>query len=264
MMPRVYDMSKIDWPEDADEDYWPTPKPSDFEYMTPNEMGGRREPVRFSIADGRAEGTDALTKWLEEHDRSASKPSAGTIGWLLGKLGIGGTGRAENSPAESAADWHRQEDAREAEWAIKILTHVLPLLTDKLGAVRLYGRYDGGNDEGFAWLSHIEIRDGHKMNRDEVVAALTAAGAIDQLKSADLIREPTAGSPEWLTEARQLGDLIDLEFTGLFATWLLGRSYGTGEYMMYGAFTVDFDAQSITEDPNPDPVVRNIYLDLNG
>ena len=45
-----------------------------------------------------------------------------------------------------------------------------------------------------------------------------------------------------------------------WASLLLGESYGTGEYSMYGAFVVDLDKCTITDDPNADPVVQNIDI----
>ena len=41
---------------------------------------------------------------------------------------------------------------------------------------------------------------------------------------------------------------------------LLGVSYGTGEYSMYGAFTVDLATCTITDDRETDPVVQNIRI----
>jgi hypothetical protein len=41
---------------------------------------------------------------------------------------------------------------------------------------------------------------------------------------------------------------------------LLGKSYGTGNYSMYGAFTVDLETCMITDDPNAVPVVRDIEI----
>jgi hypothetical protein len=45
-----------------------------------------------------------------------------------------------------------------------------------------------------------------------------------------------------------------------WATMLLGSGYGTGEYSMYGAFTVDLEACTISDDPDADPVVQNIEI----
>jgi hypothetical protein len=45
-----------------------------------------------------------------------------------------------------------------------------------------------------------------------------------------------------------------------WAAMLLGDSYGTGEYSMYGAFTVDLEACTIADDPHADPIVENISI----
>ena len=49
-------------------------------------------------------------------------------------------------------------------------TTCCPFLSDDLDVVRIYGRYDGGNDEGFAWLDHAITRDGRKLSRDDISA----------------------------------------------------------------------------------------------
>jgi hypothetical protein len=45
-----------------------------------------------------------------------------------------------------------------------------------------------------------------------------------------------------------------------WASMLLGEGFGTGEYSMYGAFTVDLETCAITDNRNADPIVENIQI----
>lgn len=111
----------------------------------------------------------------------------------------------------------------------------------RMGAVRAYLRYDGGNDEGFAWFDHCVMGDGSTRSAEEVATTLKAAG----------ITPPHAG---WV--AKPLGYMLEL-MASEWSCALLGR-YGTGPYVMYGAFSVDLETGVVTDDPNPAPVVKSI------
>src|SRR5262245_6071452 len=117
-MPFVHDETKIKWPDDGSEP--PPPRPDQFVYLAPPELGGAREPVRFSIV------------W----------PDAATD---------------ENDPSK--------------KWPHQFLAIVVRALQE-IGGQRAYCRYDGGHDEGFAWLDSIELRDGARIDTDEVVQQL--------------------------------------------------------------------------------------------
>jgi hypothetical protein len=45
-----------------------------------------------------------------------------------------------------------------------------------------------------------------------------------------------------------------------WASMLRGDGFGTGEYSMYGAFTVDLETCAIIDDRNADPIVENIRI----
>jgi hypothetical protein len=59
---------------------------------------------------------------------------------------------------------------------------------------------------------------------------------------------------------RQKLDHILQDLCNEWASMLLGDSYGTGEYSMYGAFAVDLEACTITDDRAADPIVENIQI----
>jgi hypothetical protein len=57
-----------------------------------------------------------------------------------------------------------------------------------------------------------------------------------------------------------LKDIVEDWLCSEWASMLLGDSYGTGEYSMYGAFTVDLVGCTITDDRDAEPVVQNIEI----
>lgn len=125
----------------------------------------------------------------------------------------------------------------------------------EIGGWRAYCRYDGGHDEGFAWLDSIELRDGARIDTDEVVQQLCDIQVLDRLRAADLFN-----SSEGVSDQEQLSNHILHWLCNDWAGMLLGGSYGTGEYSMFGAFTVDLAACTIADDPHADPVVENITI----
>lgn len=97
-----------------------------------------------------------------------------------------------------------------------------------LGAVRAYIRYDGGNDQGFAYLDHCVFKDG---------SVRDARGLASDLKANGAAAFPDPGT---------LADDVACQW----AARLLGEGFGTGEYQMYGAFWIDLDSGLLTDDPD--------------
>lgn len=116
----------------------------------------------------------------------------------------------------------------------------------KLGAVKAYIRYDGGNDEGFAWFSHCEMRDGTTLDAD----------AVGRMIDASSITPPSGFYPRM-----SMGQLLEEVVAQSWAATLLGEGFGTGEYVMYGGFSVDLATGVVTDDMNPAPIVRNIQFE---
>jgi hypothetical protein len=112
----------------------------------------------------------------------------------------------------------------------------------KAGVRRAYCRYDGGHDEGFAWPDYFEMQDGGRISPRDLAGRLRGAGLTD---SAAGITNRHAFVETDLDALRRL--------CFEWASLLLGHGYGTGEYSMYGAFTVDLDACTITDDRIADP-----------
>jgi hypothetical protein len=209
-MPFLFDESELDLPEEEWETF--APKAAEFEYLDADDYRATRGPVRFALP-----GTPADTP-------VESTEHPGLLGRLLGHKSRPGSGRDE--PEELGE-----------------LVAVLVPAMRALGIVSVYCRYDGGNDEGFAWIDSATLVDGSVIDEPTLRAGLVAAGAHVQLAEAD-------------TVYALRHDLADA-----WASLLLGRGYGTGEYVMYGAFTADLLTGELTDDPAATAVVENIAID---
>ena len=144
----------------------------------------------------------------------------------------------------------------EEERTQRLLSIMVPALRE-VGVRRLYCRYDGGNDEGFAWLDRAETRDGRRLNIDRLIRKLSGARIMGKLCAAGM-----AGGGLGLTDRRQLRAIIRDWLVREWAGMLLGHGFGTGEYSMYGAFTVDLEACTITDDPGAEAIVENIRIQM--
>jgi hypothetical protein len=125
----------------------------------------------------------------------------------------------------------------------------------KLGVRRVYCRYDGGHDEGFSRLDRAEMADGAPLDADALFRRLHDAGLLDQVYAAKMMRPSIHFS-----DRQQLALFLDSYLVGEWASMLLCHGYGTGEYSMYGAFTVDLEACTITDDRIAEPIVKNIRI----
>jgi hypothetical protein len=221
-MPYVYDETEIEWPEDDGEWEPPPPRPDQFVYYAPADFLGSPEPVHFSVAE---------------------PPQAVEL-----------APAAPGEPPLSAEEQRRQREKARQERMQRAFALGVSALR-KAGAQRLYCRYDGGNDEGFSWLDRAEMTDGARLDASALSGRLADAGLLDKIYATGMMRPSDHESGR-----QQLGFFLDCELIYEWATMLLGSSYGTGEYSMYGAFTVDLEACTITDDRNADPVVENIEI----
>jgi hypothetical protein len=93
------------------------------------------------------------------------------------------------------------------------------------------------------------MQDGQRVRADELIQRLRASQLLQKLQDARAMPYGSAdlkGICDWLSNE--------------WASKLLSDSYGTGEYLMYGAFIVDLEACTITDDPKADPIVQNIEI----
>jgi hypothetical protein len=230
-MPYVYDETEIEWPEDDGEWEPPPPRPDQFVYYAPADFLGSPEPVHFSVAE---------------------PPQAVEL-----------APAAPGEPPLSAEEQRRQREKARQERMQRAFALGVSALR-KAGVQRLYCRYDGGNDEGFSWLDRAEMTDGARLDAGAISGRLAEAGLLDRIFAAGIMHPSTHIArrfPDPEQQVReQLREFLDLSLVNEWATMLLGSSYGTGEYSMYGAFTVDLEACTITDDRNADPVVENIEI----
>jgi hypothetical protein len=247
-MPFVYDETTIEWPADDDDFEPPPPRADQFVYIPPPEFGGAPEPVRFSLAprpdEPESDARPARSIWdrLQNWWRASQKD-----------------GRRRE--IERAVEKQQRKHLRRRQ---RFFAAVIPAL-QKTGARRMCCRYDGGNDEGFVWLDCMEMRDGERIVAAAVPRRLLDVRFPDQLRAARVLRR---SNMIYETPSFDIGSLPDRQkldqilqaLCNEWASMLLGDSYGTGEYSMYGAFVVDLEACTITDDRAADPIVENIQI----
>jgi len=176
-----------------------------------------------------------------------------------------GGGRAPvrfDVPTEGPHEQNREHAKPEWEqcWE-RTRSIVIPAL-QQIGGRRIYCRYDGGNDEGFAWFDSLALQDGQRIDLDAVAQRLHDAQVHAVLRSARVeLKDPFSRTASGsLLERGALKYFVEM-LCDDWATTLLGRSFGTGEFWMFGAFTVDLATCTVTDDPRADPVVQNIIID---
>jgi hypothetical protein len=260
-MPFIYDETQVEWPDDDTEPA--PPRPDQFVYIPPPQFGGAREPVRFDVSS-----FNAPAQLSEPEQPSQSHPAAPTeptqeqkrsiLERLLGQsLPLGALPRSRSSQDENR-ERAKQEQAQRWE---RLLSIMVPALR-QIGGRRVYCRYDGGHDEGWAWFDSLELQDGERLNLDALGQRLHDIQVHTKLHSAsfklhDHYSIRTGGRP---SDQGALKSVVNDWLCHEWASMLLGRSFGTGEYSMYGAFTVDLETCTVTDDPGADPVVENIRI----
>ena len=144
-MPRVYSIEMLgEEPTDEmldDENFDPyLAAPEAFQYLPAPDLGGPKGPVRVAVHPSQAGTIDNGPTVYERY-----------------------TGKKER-----VDEWAVKAEAEAAGFAAAMIT---------LGAVRAYMRYDGGNDEGFAWFDHAVMKDGSTRDADRLAQDLESAGS---------------------------------------------------------------------------------------
>jgi hypothetical protein len=256
-MPFIYDETQVEWPDDDTE---PAPPRADqFIYIPPAQFGGAREPVLFIVPS-----LSAAAQPAEPEQPSQVRPLAPTepheeqrrsiLERLLGRPVPAGALQKLDEDRERA----KQEQAQRWE---RLLSIMIPALR-QIGGRRVYCRYDGGNDEGFAWFDSLELQDGERVDLDALGQRLHDIEVQTRLRSAgfelhDFYSMRTGAHP---SDQGALKGVVEDWLCHEWASMLLGRSFGTGEYSMYGALTVDLETCTITDDPGAGPIVENIRI----
>ena len=235
----------------SDDDFeQPPPRPDQFVYVAPPDFGGAPEPVRFSVA-AEPEGPET---------GSNGPPTRGLWNRLLGWWR---PSEEEERRQEIRHELERREQ-KQLRRRQRFFAAMIPELR-KTGVRRVYCRYDGGNDEGFAWLDSVEMQDGERIAAAALPPRLRDARFFDRLRAARVLRQSNMiyDNPRFdigsLPDPQKL-DHIFRDLCNEWATMLVGEGFGTGEYSMYGAFTVDLETRAITDDRSADPIVENIRI----
>jgi hypothetical protein len=102
-------------------------------------------------------------------------------------------------------------------------------------------------------VDHAELGSGEKLDMAALAKRLIANGVS--------ARKQMPWQKDWSDE-RVIQEMLDFPLAVNWAAALLGgRSFGTGNYSMYGAFVVDLVAETITDDPKANPIVRHVEID---
>jgi hypothetical protein len=260
-MPYYFGEGDRGWDELVQDDeageYRP-PKVCHFRYLAPPDVGGAREPVRFSdqppppLSDAAPARRSLLDRLLR---RGPPLPA-----WERSMQHMERMARRQGNDAQAqsyaAMRERRRQAAEEQERRGQQLLALCVAALREIGARRAYCRYDGGNDEGFAWLDHVELRSGERLAPDEAARRLAATRLTERLAEVQLwhLRDGEAG-------ANTLRDVLHSSLATDWAAKLLGEGYGTGPFYLYGAFTADLDSCIVVDDRNADPVVENIEIE---
>ena len=224
-MPFVYSEEDLEWPEDAADDYEPPPpRPEQFVYLAPPDFGGAREPVRFSDSASAKRASTGPSLPLKTR----------LLMWVLGK----------SLPGAGDFLAQRKRQAQEAALRRQRLFSVMVPALRQLGGRQVHCVYDGGHDEGFAWFGSLETAAG-RLALDELCSRLAGTGLIEKLQQAEWLHQ----SPDHpRDESEVLRDALEYSLPEEWAVLLLSEGFGTGEYSMYGAFTVDLEGLTIRDD----------------
>lgn len=134
------------------------------------------------------------------------------------------------------------------------LRPVARLMLDKLraiGATRFYVRYDGGHDSGFAHSDRL-LFGNEERNLVDVLREVGTGDLRERIRS-EARDENRWGDPLGVYANASPIKAAHYAFDELavqLAVHLLGHSYGTGMYDLYGAFTADLETCQLIDDPN--------------
>ncbi len=205
------------------------PRLSAFSYVPSTAIDGPPPPVRFS---------------LDRHQPPPPVPAAKPS--LLGRL----------------FGWKRApEEPKLANGPSDYLQLILPKL-QALKIAKAYCHYDGGHDEGFAWLDYVETRGGERIELNSLVELLESDGIAQVVHAHYKAGQSPNIEVADIPPKELLHEVVRDELACFGAELLLGERYGTGEYWMYGAFIMDFETGVITDDPKAEPVLDNIANEI--
>ena len=109
----------------------------------------------------------------------------------------------------------------------------------------------------FPGWDHYVTQEGDRIEVEAIATQLHENGLYDKLEAAGFKHHARAE-----TNASKKSALQEIVSTQLVEEWawvLLG-SFGGGEYVMYGAFTVDLEECTVADDPRAAPLVQHYEI----
>jgi hypothetical protein len=154
----------------------------------------------------------------------------------------------ENTPEDGPQQSDYQYEPAKARFKPEKLSPTSRLFLETLraiGGTHFRVTYDGGNDEGWAHPDHIKVGD-KQIPADSLLTQLVNSSLILQIRD---LNKGQKRDPYVKANDKQVADWALEAFVYEIATALLGEGFGTGEYMLYGAFTVNLLTGEIVDDP---------------
>jgi hypothetical protein len=119
----------------------------------------------------------------------------------------------------------------------------------EVGVPQIRCLYDGGGDEGFAHFEAAQF-NGETLNVNDVASQFSEGPLGERLEPPNAFYPPAY--LDHLSRQERVKYRLD-ELADALASKLLGRSFGTGEGSMYGAFHVDMNSGEIVDEPTAAP-----------
>ena len=164
-------------------------------------------------------------------------------------------GELISKPNAMVVPHNRRQSGAETENLFALL---LPCLRS-IGTEKIYCRADGGNDEGFSWVSHAVVKGGEHVEVDQLCVKLASSAMFTPE-----VRSKLVWQGETRSDTAIIQDTLEIDLCSeTWGIWLLGDGFGTGEYSFYCAYIVDLVNGTIDEDPDAEPVVQNIEIASN-
>lgn len=244
-MPFIQHEAYVEWLREEGSEP-PQPRDDGFFYVPAAQISARFSILPFSAADEPEPPLAVeLVKPVQVERRS-----------ILDRLfGRRRSEEREQQQHKRILDSMHQQRLQQKQRGQQLFAVLVPALRS-LGVRWAYCRYDGGSDEGFSWLDHYQTQAGERIDLDVLVKRLHEMGVHGKLCAAGFEAHMRGVTPD-----QKMSDIKGFLNGWLADHWawiLLGPSYGTGEHSLYGAFTVDLDECSITDDSNALPVAKDI------
>ncbi|MCA9173376.1 MAG: hypothetical protein KDB14_02690 [Planctomycetales bacterium] len=232
---------------DEDEDF-PLPTLDQFEYLPPEVIGGASGPVSFIVSELES-GPPTTDDGASDLAQSGSARPSWWLRLLIAPIAGTKLGKYFSRMSSELNEFKSRLEKSailERRYRRNLFALLVPALRS-VGGTHVYCAYDGGNDEGFAYFQHLQV------GNEQWKASLTA----EALANTNIVKRwqsvPTFAPREGVAPQAHLAELLE-SVAEVWATMLLGSGFGTGPFQMYGAFTVNLQDCTITDDRDAHPL----------